>query len=180
LLGPIDLLACFWYHLCMPTQTTTARKTLNLGKVDYNGRGRKINAVDITWSIDDNGRFSMWAGIWNGNHTDYITCGQMVDEVAKLFPHNKKVQRMAQIWERWNLNDMRAGSSAQESWLRANPITVQYPESHYEKASKALADAWLNPDESCPNPETGEGYKYGSAWKMEELPDDVKLEINSW
>lgn len=68
-------------------------------------------------------------------------------------------------WDRWHLNDMKAGSAVQEEWLRANPVTAVYPESHYTKASEALAAAGLNPD--------ADGYKYGHAWKREEVPAEV-------
>jgi hypothetical protein len=73
--------------------------------------------------------------------------------------------KLADIWARWHLNDMRTGSAAQEAWLRANPVKAVYPESHYEKAGAALAHADLNPD--------ADGYKYGHAWKREEVPADV-------
>jgi len=69
------------------------------------------------------------------------------------------------IWNRWHLNDMRAGSKVQEDYLRANPVSYKYPESHYEVASRALADAGLNPDT--------DGYKYGHARKTEEVPTEV-------
>lgn len=46
-----------------------------------------------------------------------------------------------------------------------NPVTAVYPESHYDKASAALAAAGLNPD--------ADGYRYGRAWKFEELPQSV-------
>lgn len=69
------------------------------------------------------------------------------------------------VWKRWHLNDMKAGGPEQEQFLRDNPVKVVCPESHYEKASAALAAAGLNPDAS--------GYKYGSAWRREDVPVDV-------
>jgi hypothetical protein len=82
------------------------------------------------------------------------------------------VERLLELWDRWHLNDMRAGSPAQEAWLRANPVSFKYPESHYEKASAALADAGLNPD--------ADGYRYGHAWNREEIPADVVAEIEAF
>lgn len=76
------------------------------------------------------------------------------------------------IWKRWHLNDMKAGSPAQEEYLRAHPVVAKYPESHYEKACKALADAGLNPD--------ADGYAYGSAWKSEPLPTEVLAKITAF
>lgn len=81
----------------------------------------------------------------------------------------ESVRRLLEIWDRWHLNDMRAGSFVQEEFLRANPIMFRYPESHYEKASAALAEAGLNPD--------ADGYKYGNAWKREDVPAEIIAEI---
>jgi hypothetical protein len=141
-----------------------------LGKCDYNGSGRRNCKAVITWSIED-GRFSMCAEIWNPRGTDIYCGGQCVDTVAAYFPNNKKAARMVAIWRRWHLNDMKAGTPAQEAWLRDHPMQFTYPQSHYEEASKALAAAGLNPDN---------GYSYGSKWLCEEIPADIRAEIEAW
>ena len=150
------------------------RKTYVLGKADYNGSGRRNCECTIEWELKD-GRFAMSANVWNPRKTDIYKGGQCVDEVAALFPGNRKAQRMVSIWKRWHLNGMRAGSQAQEDYLRTDSAAVfpGYPVSHYEWASDLLAKAGLNPD-----PETG--YRYGQAWLTEALPDDVVAEIESW
>jgi len=133
--------------------------------------GARNCEVYITWELKD-GKFTMSGEVWNPLKTDTIMGGQCIDTIAKLFPQDSKLQRMCAIWERWHLNDMVPGSPAQMEYLRANPVTAVYPESHYDKACAALAAVGLNPD--------ADGYKYGSAWKTEEIPDDVIAEINSW
>ena len=150
-----------------------ARKTYVLGKADYNGSGRRNCECTIEWELED-GRFAMSASVWNPRKTDIYMGGQCVAEVASYFPGDAKAQRMAAIWKRWHLNDMRAGSPAQEEHLRTTPDAFPgYPVSYYEWASGLLAKAGLNPD-----PNTG--YRYGSAWLTEALPDDVIAEIESW
>lgn len=149
----------------------------SLGKVDYNKSGRRNCLAEITWELE-NGRFSMCAHVWNLRKTDHYCGGQCVDRVAAYFPHNKKAERMVQIWKRWHLNDMRAGSPAQEEFLRANPVTFTYPESHYEKAGAALAAAGINPDPNYLR--DGKPYIYGHAWITEELPAEIVAEIESW
>lgn len=72
------------------------------------------------------------------------------------------VKRFFDAWDRWHLNDMKAGTPAQEAFLRANPINDAMD--HYGKACAALKAAGLNPDG---------GYRYGSAWLKEEVPADV-------
>lgn len=95
------------------------------------------------------------------------SCGQCGVNVAELSEGwtDAMVTVLAATWDRWHLNDMRAGSPVQESWLRAHPIKAVYPESHYEKASAALEEAGLNPDP--------DGYSYGHAWKSEAVPPEV-------
>lgn len=71
-------------------------------------------------------------------------------------------------WKRWHMNDTRAGSQVQEDYLRTHPISQAdyvYPKSHYEVALQVLTDAGLNPD--------ADGYVYGSAWKFEQIPQNV-------
>lgn len=144
------------------------------GKVAGDAFSRKNCEAEVTWTLK-NGRFAMSGGIWEANKRDYIACGQIVDEVADYFPEDIKLQRMRAIWQRWHLNDMQAGSKSQMDWLRANPIPegeYRYPKSYYGVASSRLAGAGLNPD--------ADGYRYGHAWKMEELPAEVIAEIESW
>jgi hypothetical protein len=71
-----------------------------------------------------------------------------------------------------------AGSPAQETYLRLNPVNAVYPTSHYEEACKVLAAVGLNPDPNYLH--NGKPYAYGSAWLHESLPPDVIKEVESW
>lgn len=78
------------------------------------------------------------------------------------------VAEFLSVWGRWHLSDMKAGSAVQEAYLRTNPIPTEdyaYPKSHYDVASAVLKSAGINPDAT--------GYKYGSAWVREEVPEEV-------
>lgn len=103
--------------------------------------------------------------------------------------------KLADIWDRWHLNGMRAGSPRQQAWLRDHPVTAVYPESYYDKAKAALREAGLEPDTEFFHPTrsrdrviaSGVGadsrinrypvfdvpYSYGSAWIYEAVPADV-------
>lgn len=142
-----------------------------LGKVDYNGTGRKNCEVAMTWSLQA-GRFSMCAEIWNPRKTDCYQCGQCIDTVVAYFPDDAKAQRMLAIWREWHLNDMDAGSPAQRAWLKANPTHG------YEASCVALAGAGLNPDPGYVH--NGQPYRYGHAWLKRDLPVEVVAEIESW
>lgn len=111
----------------------------------------------------------------NGNARG--SSGQCQDELGEVTIWSEgwdaaKGARLRAIWERWHLNDMRTGSQVQEDWLRDNPVKAVYPESYYEKACEALAAAGLHPDP--------EGYKYGSRWKTEEVPEEIIKELFSF
>jgi hypothetical protein len=144
---------------------------LNLGKVDYNGSGRKNCKAAITWALED-GRFSMSAEICNPRQTDCYVCGQCVDTVAAFFKSNQKVQRMLVIWREYHLNDMMAGSLAQMAWR------ADHPKLDYVEACQKLTEAGLNPDPNYIH--NGKPYAYGSAWLRREIPAEIIAEIESW
>ena len=78
------------------------------------------------------------------------------------------VTRLTDIWTRWHLNTMTAGSPDQEQWIREHRAEFPgYPTDHYKWTCDGLADAGLNPD--CGH----DGYCYGSAWLTEDVPADV-------
>jgi hypothetical protein len=84
--------------------------------------------------------------------------GQIREKVKDIIP-----ARLYQIWERWHLNDMRAGTFVQEEILRqAKDKGADL--STYEKACDYLHEFDVLVDD---------GYKYGSAWLKEELPQEV-------
>ena len=99
------------------------RHTYSPGSVDYHGTGGVENKVVFEWELI-NGNFSMSAEVWNRSHTDILAGGQMVDEAAAMFPNNSKVQRMAAVWQRWHLNDMRPGCEHQREWDTSKPIIM--------------------------------------------------------
>lgn len=146
------------------------KKVIQLGKVAYSS-SRKVNAVDLEIALTD-GRLSICGNIWNAHHTDIVTGGQIIDQIADLFPGNSQVQLIHSIWKKWHLNYMKAGSPAQECHLKKHSGEFPgYPVSHYEWASKLLAEAGLNPDPGYLH--NGKPYKYGTAWLRVELPADV-------
>jgi len=102
-------------------------------------------------------------------------CGQIEDHIqvdtfapgwsASLLEH------FVTNWKRWHLNDCTAGSPEQEEYLRLNPVSYTYPDSHYEAACKVLKEAGIQPDMG--HKHNDKPYSYGSAWLFEEVPADV-------
>ena len=68
-----------------------------------------------------------------------------------------RAQILQSLWRRWHLNDMRAGSKAQEAEIKPSML--------YEKRKAFLAAIKLDPDP--------DGYVYGSTWLTEPVPVDV-------
>ncbi|MCP4221891.1 MAG: hypothetical protein GY773_00930 [Actinomycetia bacterium] len=112
------------------------------------------------------------------------SCGQCRDALVRLYSLERGWTRamageLHTIWDRWHLNDMRAGTLAQESHLRtfddwradatARSIMGDYGPDHYLWAQTVLAEVNLQPD---PNGPDGP-YSYGSAWLSEDVPADI-------
>ncbi len=100
-------------------------------------------------------------------------CGQIVMnlDVDEITPApgwtTKDISKFLVLWRRWHLNDLKAGTPAQEAYLRKHKDEYPgYPVSHYDWAKEVLEKAELHPD-----PETS--YKYGSAWLKEAVPQNV-------
>ena len=85
------------------------KKVFHFGKIDYYGRVRRINAVDVEVELKekpDGLAFSACGEIWNGNHSDVVSAGQNLDEIAKYI-HNNRFSSIYAMWQKYHLNDMR-------------------------------------------------------------------------
>ena len=133
-------------------------------------------AVYATAEVKD-GRLSIMGVIGpkaNGDATG--GCGQIDSELRGHLADNTITDTPAwlphllDVWERWHLNDMRAGCEHQRAaWHPEEVLEVENRESKvagqvypHEHPRGLLC----KPCEVC-------GYKYGSAWLREELPADV-------
>jgi hypothetical protein len=98
------------------------------------------------------------------SESNLISGGQCLDEARSIIP-----EKLAEVWERWHLNDMRAGTHRQEEALR--PVKDTFDRLNwYDEACNYLSSIDLLFDGD---------YKYGSAWLTEELPADVIEYIES-
>lgn len=122
-------------------------------------------------------------GDCRGGCGQIVMSGLSVDAYAPGW-HAQKVAKLAEIWDRWHLNDMRAGTPAQEREIerRTAAAKAEYGvdgpalayklgfDSHYSMACAWLNEAGLYDDN---------GYKYGHAWLREEVPADVVAWLDS-
>ena len=102
----------------------------------------------------------------------------------------ERVARLRGLWARWNLNDMRAGCEHQraEKW-HERPIDPEEPVGAYGLFFAGQSQptwnmlVWVHrhehPEgllcEPCPTC----GYRYGTAWLYEEVPEEVLRELAS-
>lgn len=95
-------------------------------------------------------------------------CGQIEivpDSITSFAPgwDREKLAQFKAVWDKWHLNDLKAGTPAQEAYLETQTFPG-HPTNHYDWACKVLAEAGLNPDS---------GYSYGSKWLRVEVPDEI-------
>ena len=145
-------------------------KTILVGK---GGKGNNQN-VEIEVNLnEDKGTLSISGNVYNRLKTDIIAGGQLEEEikeyVTKYSIPMDKLNEIIAIWKRWHLNDLRAGTPKQEEavniWLSKGNKYDYANACEYLKSIKLYND---------------NGYKYGTAWKKEELPYSVKQTILSW
>jgi hypothetical protein len=74
---------------------------------------------------------------------------------------SEMMDQLLHIWDRWHLNGLKAGTPAQEAFIRGWKASNRYD---YGKACEALKTAGLYEDN---------GYKYGTKWLKEEVPGEV-------
>jgi len=183
------------------TQEKTQKWTLDLGKVDANGRGRKSNRVTLEvelrrkvntvapyLDIDLNPckeytELSICGNVWNAAGSDISSGGQNHEEIEKLFPDNAAVQRLVEIWERYHLGSMNSGTRRQRDFLKDARVKAVYPQSQYDLDCKTLEKAnllWVTNMPVTPITDTTppyRNYKYGEAWLVEALPAEVEAEV---
>lgn len=111
--------------------------------------------------------------------TDYKTLsmcgtgGQNREEIAdinsykELFITVADLNTIIQIWDKWHLNDMNAGTEKQTAFIMEWEKDHKY---NYTAVCKALKKVGLYEDN---------GYKYGHAWLVEIIPDEVITEITA-
>jgi hypothetical protein len=115
-------------------------------------------------------------------------CGQIKDsiEIIQFAPgwDAKLLAEFKAVWSEWHLNDMKAGTPAQEAALKAMRVELdsKYPDlvgSPHAQAGKEgfddyypMALAYLA-DKGLVNDPSNSNYKYGSAWLSVDVPESV-------
>lgn len=159
-------------------------KIINIGKIDVYGNGRKSNIFcHIQTKSTDKGLTLSITGVVgprsNGNAAG--SCGQIIMDY-KEYHHNghasiaditpapgwdyDMIRKFFDIWQRWHLNDLRAGCEHQEAAIKDRDLRNKalYPMSLYELILSDFHNIYHC--DIC-------DYNYGSAWNTEQLPVGV-------
>jgi hypothetical protein len=163
-------------------------KVFNFGKIDFNGTGRRINAVDVEVELKDTDKgpeFSASAEVWNGPHTDIVMGGQCLDELAKHI-HAPEFKKILRFWRLYHLNGMHPECEHQHAlgWaekagqkvkiycfsMTTEAITEQ------NKAKQAAAEALKAGATFTPTDEQHffAALEYEIKTPLEHLPDNIK------
>lgn len=116
-------------------------------------------SMQVTITYKSDGQLSIMGSGRHGSGqvSEYLT----KDNPAPGFTR-KDCFRLKQVWKRWHLNHMRAGTPKQEEAVRNWRKTADDPS--YEDACKMLESIGLLTDN---------GYRYGTGWLKEEVPLDI-------
>lgn len=152
-------------------------RTISFGKIDARGSGRKANLVEVTVSLKMNRNgfpeFSASGDVWNTRMTDIIMGGQCLDHIRSVPINNTLFQEIKQLWKKYHLNGMNAGTKAQEEALKKVGLGAAadyYKACEYLK-SKGLYEVKLTATEAKYNPQyAGKPYRYGSGWLYRPIP----------
>ena len=141
-------------------------KTFDFGKIDLNDCGRKINKVEVTVELTEDGVFCASALVWNSKHTDIECGGQCLDELVQFLKTNKIFMKIYDWWKKYHLNNMHPGTEKQENAL-----------------TNAGYKSWANNYNDCCNYlETigllvDDGYEFGTGWLKRDIPNNVLKEM---
>ena len=147
------------------------RKEISFGKVDGYYKNRKNCEVTLEVElrdIDKGPEFSVCGNLWNSRHTDILWGGQCVDnlfeEFGKQMERPKLYAEILQLWRKYHLNGMNAGTEEQteavEEWK------AQGNAYDYTKVCDYLKEIGLYEVEY-----EGTPYRYGTGWLYREIPE---------
>jgi len=149
-------------------KTTTLKKTVYLGEGDY---GRTFCKITISEDKDMERKMLSICGVEGpkANGDCKGSCGQIHDSILiNTFADgwdSEKLAKFINVWEKWHLNDMNAGTPKQKKAIEEWEKNNRYD---FEEACKHLTKIGVYVDKH-----NGENYRYGTQWLYEEIPTEV-------
>ena len=138
-------------------------KKFKFGLIDFEEKGVKDCEVVVTIELKESEGKSVFTAsgdIWQPDHTDILCGGQCLDTIAEYIK-DPKFNEIYRLWKLYHLNDMHAGTPKQEAavadWVAKGNRYDYYTVCNYLELIDLLVD---------------DGYKYGTSWLYEAIPDD--------
>ena len=147
--------------------------TLRLPNItDYYGKPARVEVRLELRDKQGTTEVSLVGNLWTRSRRDPDTAGQISDILRQHYPTDARILRLCDLWERWHLNTMRAGSPAQEAAIREWRMSLPDPrrDDTYNAACQHLKSLGLYNDH---------GYTYGHAWLTEVAPADILAELRA-
>lgn len=115
--------------------------------------------------------FALTSAVWTPNKSDWVSGGATVEPIREVAAQGhlntaftpEQLTELADLGERWHLNTMRAGCAHQERAV--------------DPDGNALTATGYALDNTPPCPLTG--YRYGSSWLVEPLPEDFLARLDA-
>lgn len=168
------------------------KRTIDFGKIDFYESGKKINKVEIEVTLrnadTDKPEFSVCGTVWNSRHTDCVAGGQCIDSIDKFFRTDRLYKLIENLWKKYHLNGMNAGTVEQEKCLKEHESERKAIAEEIDKAEgKDFRFKWNVPTSpsdykvSCKLLEKygmyeveldGKPYKYGHSWLYRAIPEN--------
>lgn len=141
------------------------KKTINMGYCKLSGDKRRRKAtVEVRLEVRDGKLYLSIVGEIKG-----YSSGQCCKEMEKYAVQKRQnFDEIIEVWKRYHLNDMRAGTPKQEQAVREYCKNNEY---NYNKVREYLNSIGLIVDN---------GYTYGTNWLYEEIPQHILDKIFKW
>ncbi len=160
----------------------TIRKRIDLGPFDWDGVGKKNHRVELELELrhDENDRaeFSVCGTVYDSpasrSDRHIVSGGQCLDEIFERADARPWLE-VYELWKRWHLNGLRAGSPRQEAAVKAWGLSHKYS---YDEACEMLKGLGLYEDAKYVV--DGRPYVYGTAWLYEEIDEADMAKILKW
>lgn len=145
---------------------------ISFGKVSYSGntkRNRVFLKLRLNYKDDDPKKpcFSVCGEVWQSNGDDIEMGGQCVDTIWELFKNEiqkpELYKEIMDLWKKYHLNDMKAGTPAQEAAVEEYLKTNNYD---YKEVCNHLYTIGLLRDPQFLD------YRYGTDWLYSPIPDE--------
>lgn len=156
------------------------KKLINFGKFDFNKTGKRINQIVVSLELKDKDgkpEFTASATVWNIRKTNSIMGGQCLDTIAEKLPglkKNKKYNLILDLWKKYHLNGMNAGTREQSAAIEEEAQRQGVRWLEYTKACEYLKSINLYEVEH-----DGKPYKYGHGWIYYEIPAEDLQKIKN-